>query len=84
MALFDFAFGPLGLRRIYGGARIGNVMSQFNFKRLGFEKEGVFRQHTRVSQNSEEYCDEVYYGLLAKEWAARSPKFDELRYSPGT
>ena len=82
VALFDFAFDELGMRRVYGGARNDNVMSQFNFKRLGFVKEGVFRQHVRVAPDSDEYCDEIYYGLLAEEWAARSPKFDDLRYHP--
>jgi len=78
--LFDFAFGTLGVRRFYGGARRDNVMSQFNLRRLGFQKEGVFRKHVRISADSEEYSDAIYYGLQAEEWAATSGRFDELRY----
>ena len=39
-----------------------NIMSQFNLKRLGFVKEGVFRNHMRTDLDSDTYVDVVYYG----------------------
>tara|TARA_Y100000588_G_scaffold47408_1_gene44712 strand:- start:121 stop:738 length:618 start_codon:yes stop_codon:yes gene_type:complete len=80
VAMFDLAFDQLGNRRFYGGARIDNIMSQFNFKRLGFVKEGVFRNHVRTDLDSETYIDVVYYGLMHEEWLAIRHKFDAHRY----
>ncbi len=78
VALFDFAFDVLGARRFYGGAARENVMSQFNLKRLGFRKEGVFREHVRVGADGR-LTDSIYYGLLAREWAEIRDKFDDFR-----
>lgn len=80
VALFDFAFDELMARRFYAGVRRDNVMSQFNLKRLGFVKEGVFRQHVRAALEAETYMDAVYYGLLRDEWYAVRGKFDAYRY----
>jgi RimJ/RimL family protein N-acetyltransferase len=79
VAIFDFAFDILGARRFYGGAARENVMSQFNLKRLGFQKEGVFRQHVRVGADRR-ITDSVYYGLLAEDWSAVREKFNPMRY----
>lgn len=78
VALFDFAFDVLGARRFYGGAARENVMSQFNLRRLGFQKEGVFRDHVRVGTEGR-VTDSIYYGLLAREWAEIRHKFDDFR-----
>jgi len=78
VALFDFAFDVLGARRFYGGAARENVMSQFNLRRLGFQKEGVFREHVRVGADGQ-FTDSVYYGLLAREWFEIRDKFDDMR-----
>jgi RimJ/RimL family protein N-acetyltransferase len=80
VALFDFAFNSLGIRRFYGGAPIGNVMSHFNFKRLHFVKEGVFRSHVRASPDNDKYQDVVYYGLMLEEWQSIRNKFNSYRY----
>ncbi len=80
VVLFDFAFDVLGNRRFYAGVRSDNVMSQFNLRRLGFKKEGIFRQHVCVNPDQEEYSDAVYYGLMAEEWAEECDRFDELRH----
>lgn len=77
--IFDLAFDELGVRRFYGGAYFENVRSQFNLRRLGFTKEGVFRQHYRKAPGSEEFTDLVYYALLAEEWRLIRAKFDDLR-----
>ena len=79
VAIFDFAFDVLGARRFYGGAARENVMSQFNLKRLGFQKEGVFRQHVRVGADRR-VTDSVYYGLLAEDWLVVRDKFNPMRY----
>jgi ribosomal-protein-alanine N-acetyltransferase len=79
VALFDLAFDELGNRRFYGGARRDNVMSQFNLKRLGFVKEGVFRGHVRAAPGKDEFMDAVYYGLMRDEWVAIRDKFDAYR-----
>lgn len=81
VALFDLAFDEFGVRRFYGGAFRENVKSQFNLKRLGFKKEGVFRQHLRTGAEGESFTDLVYYGLMADEWRAIRGRFDELRYA---
>jgi RimJ/RimL family protein N-acetyltransferase len=78
VVLFDFAFDVLGARRFYGGAARENVMSQFNLRRLGFQKEGVFREHVRVGPDSR-VTDSIYYGLLAEDWRAIRDKFNHLR-----
>lgn len=83
VALFDLAFDQLGTRRIYGGARVDNIMSQFNLKRLGFVKEGVFRNHVRTDLDSDTYVDVVYYGLMHEEWLAIRHKFNAHRYEGG-
>jgi len=79
VALLDLAFNHLGVHRIYGGAHNENVMSQFNFKALGFKKEGTFRQHVRKGPGSNQYADVVYYGLLSGEWEKISHKFESCR-----
>ena len=81
VAMFDLAFDELGVRRIYGGPYAGNVGAQFNLRRLGFVKEGVFRKHYRKAPGSDEFSDLVYYGLLAEEWRAIRGRLDPFRYA---
>jgi len=81
VAMFDLAFDELGVRRIYGGPYAGNVGAQFNLRRLGFVKEGVFRKHYRKAPGSDEFSDLVYYGLIAEEWHAIRGRLDPFRAS---
>ena len=83
VALLDLAFSRLGVPRIYGGTHNENVMSQFNFKKLGFKKEGTFRQHARKGPGDNHYVDIVYYGLLSGEWEKISHKFQSCRETEG-
>ena len=83
VAMFDLAFDQLGNRRFYSGTRVDNIMSQFNLKRLGFVKEGVFRNHVRTDLDSDTYVDVVYYGLMHEEWLAIRHKFNAHRYEGG-
>ena len=78
--LFDLAFDELGVRRFFGGPYGDNVRSQFNLRRLGFKKKGVFRAHYRKAPDSDEFVDVVYYGLMAEEWQAIRDRFEPLRY----
>ena len=83
VAMFDLAFDQLGNRRFYSGTRVDNIMSQFNLKRLGFVKEGVFRNHVRTDLDSDTYIDVVNYGLMHEEWSAIRHKFNAHRYEGG-
>lgn len=67
-AALDWAFGPLGLRRIKLFAIAGNERSLGVARRLGFIREGVFRAAAVVSGAEH---DVVGYGLLAREWRHR-------------
>ena len=61
----NWAFGPLGLRRIKLFAIADNERSLSVAERLGFTREGVFRAGAVIA--GEEH-DVVGYGLLAREW----------------
>ena len=61
----DWAFGPLGLRRIKLFALADNLPSIRVAERLGFTREGLFRAGALVSGVEH---DVVGYGLLAREW----------------
>ncbi|NQU57220.1 MAG: GNAT family N-acetyltransferase [Rhodospirillales bacterium] len=80
--LFDFAFMELNLRRIYGGVYANNTASHFNYKRMGFKREGVLRQH--VIDDVEGVADAIFYGLLRSEWLEKRNEFDEIRNHEGS
>lgn len=67
-AVVDFAFGPLGLRRLEADIDPRNLASVRALERLGFEREGLLRERWQVG---DEISDTVFMGLLAREW--RSP-----------
>ncbi len=64
-ATLDWAFGPLGVRRIKLGTIAGNERSIAVAERLGFTREGLFRAAAVVA--GEEH-DVIGYGLLARDW----------------
>lgn len=66
-AALDWAFGPLGLRRIKLFAISGNQPSIRVAERLGFAREGLFRAAAVVSGVEH---DVVGYGLLARDWVS--------------
>jgi len=76
VALFNYAFDVLELRRLWGGVSGGNAASHFNYRRLGFQKEAVLRQH--FMHDTEGPVDVVYYGILREEWARNSSRFKQL------
>ncbi|WP_439621661.1 GNAT family N-acetyltransferase [Gemmata sp.] len=66
-AVLGFAFGRLGLHRVFADADPRNAPSIRHLEKLGFRREGVLRQHYRVAG---EWQDGVVYGLLRSEWVA--------------
>jgi RimJ/RimL family protein N-acetyltransferase len=66
--LVDFAFGPLGLRRLEADADPRNERSLHLLEKLGFTREGFLRERWHVNG---EVQDAVFFGLLAREWRAR-------------
>jgi ribosomal-protein-serine acetyltransferase len=63
-ALTDHAFEDWRLNRIEIHAAAGNLRSRAIPERLGFQQEGVLREHKRVGDR---YLDIVAYSLLARE-----------------
>jgi ribosomal-protein-serine acetyltransferase len=66
--LIDYAFGPLGLVRLYLRVVATNSRSRALAERLGFTHEGTLRS---CEATGEGFCDHALYGLLAPEWTAR-------------
>lgn len=61
----DHAFGPLKVRKVCGYALGFNEASIRLHERLGFQREGVLREHVLVDG---QYYDVVLFGLLRDEW----------------
>lgn len=57
----NFAVGRFGIHRIVADYYASNSASKFLFKKLGFEIEGVFREHFFVDGG---YCDSVRVGKI--------------------
>ncbi len=64
-----FAFDELNLHRVQATVFSTNERSIALFEKLGFRREGVFREF--LHRDGERY-DMVLYGLLEHEWRARS------------
>lgn len=67
-AVVDYAFGPLGVRRLEADTHPSNEASIRALERLGFTREGLLRERWKVG---EEISDSLLLGLLAREWHAR-------------
>jgi RimJ/RimL family protein N-acetyltransferase len=67
-AVIDYAFGPLGLRRLEADVDPRNAASLRALERLGFTREGLLRERWQVG---DEISDCALLGLLAHEWHAR-------------
>lgn len=63
--LLDFAFGPLGLRRLEADVDPRNQASIKLLEGLGFRREGILRERWNVGG---ELQDAAYYGLLARDY----------------
>ena len=63
--MIDFAFKKLKLHRLDLDVYDYNPRAQNLYKKLGFKKEGIKRQHNRYNGK---YRDVIYMGMLASEW----------------
>lgn len=61
----EHGFKQLNYHKIYARAYQGNKASQSIWEKLGFDKEGVFKDHTFTQG---EYKNVVYYGILEGDW----------------
>jgi len=64
-ALLDFAFGPLGLHRVWADCDPRNTASCRVVTRLGMTLEGCLRENWFLKG---EWCDSMIYGILDNEW----------------
>jgi RimJ/RimL family protein N-acetyltransferase len=69
IAVIDYAFGPLGLRRLEADTDPRNEASLRALERLGFQREGLLRERWQVG---DEISDTALLGLLAREWRERA------------
>ena len=67
-ALLDYGFGELDLNRVEADTDPRNERSARVLERLGFLKEGLFRERCIVDG---EVSDAAMYGLLRREWIVR-------------
>ncbi len=72
--LLDYAFGTLALHRIEADTDPRNSASLRLLEKLGFQKEGYFRERWIVG---DEIQDAVMFGLLAPEWARRQAQVSQ-------
>jgi ribosomal-protein-alanine N-acetyltransferase len=65
-AVLEFAFGRLGLHRVFADTDPRNTPSIRALERIGFLREGLLREHYLVQGEPQ---DAVVFGLLRSEWA---------------
>jgi RimJ/RimL family protein N-acetyltransferase len=63
--MLDFAFLDLGLRRVFLECDPRNRGAIRLAEKLGMRREGQLREHVFVKG---EWCDALYFGVLAGEW----------------
>jgi len=68
-AILNYAFDELNFRRIEADVDPRNGPSIRTLERLGFQREGYLRERWHVNG---EIQDSLFYGLLRREWEARS------------
>lgn len=61
----DHAFNHLNYHKVAARAYEGNRGSNRIWEKLGFEKEGEFREQVYIEGS---YCNVNYYGILEEEW----------------
>ncbi len=73
IAINDFAFNKLKLRRLNSGVFKENIASNATQKKMGYKLEGVKRKAIR-SKATGKIHDENVYGLLKEDWKKVRPK----------
>lgn len=79
ISAIDHALIDLSLRKVWGGTYGRNTAMHFNFKKLGFQREGVLREQVIGADGQAD--DEYNYGLLKHEWLKHRKKLKN--YMPG-
>ena len=69
-AVLDYGFAELGLNRVEADIDPRNAASAKTLERLGFQNEGFLRERWVVDG---EVSDSGIYGLLRRDWLARTP-----------
>ena len=64
-AIIDYGFNTMGLNRIEAFVGLNNTASLSLLASLGFQKEGVLREHYFKNNRIE---DSVCFGLLKRDW----------------
>lgn len=68
--LTDYAFEHLGAARVWLDTGIDNLRAQKVYESVGYLREGCLRQHGYIAV-LQKPVDELIYGILRSEWAAR-------------
>lgn len=69
-AVADFAFGTLGLHRMWADCDPRNPASARVMEKLGMRQEAHFRENSFYKG---EWCDSLIYAMLDREWRALPP-----------
>jgi RimJ/RimL family protein N-acetyltransferase len=69
-AMIDYAFSTLGLHRLEADTDDKNVASLALLEKLGFKREGFFRERWYVNET---WQHSVMLGLLKQEWRGATP-----------
>lgn len=72
--LARYVFETLGYRRYEWKCHSGNLASRAAAERLGFQFEGLFRQHMIVKGENR---DTTWFSMLDREWTERREAFEE-------
>ena len=75
--LLSYLFDELGYRRAEWKCNNRNEASKNAARRLGFEPEGLFRQHMAVKGENR---DTAWFSMLDSEWPRRKANFQRWLY----
>jgi [ribosomal protein S5]-alanine N-acetyltransferase len=67
--VLDHAFDDLRLHKVCGACLATNVPAIYNYRRQGWQMEGVRREHAFVCDGK--WVDIVMFGMLAAHWRSR-------------
>jgi RimJ/RimL family protein N-acetyltransferase len=73
--LVDFGFQEKKLLRIFLECDPRNTPAVRVAEKIGMKREGVLREHTHIKG---EWCDALFYGVLAREWETGTGRLTSL------
>jgi UDP-4-amino-4,6-dideoxy-N-acetyl-beta-L-altrosamine N-acetyltransferase len=73
LLFLTFIFNDLSLRKVCGEVLAFNTDSLNFHRNLGFEQEGVLKEHV---SKQETYVDVIIFGLLSKRWPEERSKIE--------